>query len=296
MYSSSPARLFLLVAVALPFLATFASAQSVLLVEHKQKGHVVRAARREMPLIDEKGKLVPVDGRRFVLKPVEEYLPVFVSVRGVNVRTSRVDLVDSGQSINHQFEFHAEFASGYPLDNVFVVLELHLSDGSRTLFLNEVGKLRPRRPNTIDLVVRTPFGLGEGNYRFHVFVDGLEALHSEQPFQYREAMLDKMVAKRAADRPDSPPEPFVGPLPEYPTKLLKSKQSGKVVLKLRIRRTGAVVDPEVISASAPEFGEAAVAAFRQWRFLPSKKNGHAVDATVTMPLAFEPPETRDSGS
>lgn len=197
----TPLALFLLLGL------RSASGQSLLIVEYKEKPQIVRAARRERPMVEVNGKLVAIDAHKFALKKVDEYLPVFVSVRHVRVRTSQINLVDSGQSINHQFEFHADFSSAYPLDNVFVVLELNLNDGSKSLFLNEVGKLGPDHPRNLDLAVRTSYALGEGRYNFHVFVDGMEALHSQQPFSYRESALDRMVAKRSKDRPDSPPDP-----------------------------------------------------------------------------------------
>jgi TonB family protein len=50
-----------------------------------------------------------------------------------------------------------------------------------------------------------------------------------------------------------------------------------------------VLDPQVKEASDPAFGESAVVAARQWRFLPRVKNGRAVETQVDMPFDFAPP-------
>lgn len=268
--------------------AATGSAQHIVFAEHKGKVLPVRAAARANALVRVNDKLVVASGRRYALHKVDEYLPVFVAVRHLRARTSQVNMVDTGGSINHQFEFKADFVSAYPLENVFLVLDLQFEDGSNRLFLHEIGRLGPKKPQSLDLVVPTALPLGAGRFQLHVFSEGMEVLHSEHPFAYREAMLDRIVAKRTAGRPDGPPEPFLGPPPEYPRALLKSKTPGSAKLRLRVRSTGAVIDAVVLEASDPAFGQAAVDALRQWRFLPAMKHGRPIDTSVEMPLAFDP--------
>ena len=43
------------------------------------------------------------------------------------------------------------------------------------------------------------------------------------------------------------------------------------------------------SASDPAFGEAALAAIRMWRFLPSVRNGTPVATNAVIPFVFDPP-------
>lgn len=61
---------------------------------------------------------------------------------------------------------------------------------------------------------------------------------------------------------------------------------------------GALAQPHVFtehggallkSATDPAFGEAALAAIRQWRFLPEMKGGLAVEQSADLPFAFVPP-------
>lgn len=269
-------------------LFTPAVAQTILLVEHNKKPTPVIFAHGSRPYVEENGKPVAADADRYALYKVDDFLPVFVTIRNVKVGTSGLQ-IDGGSTINNQFEFRGEFSSAYQLDDIFVVLELVFEDGTKSLFLREVGHLDRDHPKKLNLAFATGFPLGRGHYFLHIYAHGMEVLNSEQPFAMREAALDRMIAKRMRDAKDGPPQPFIGPLPEYPEKFLKAKTLGQVKLKLRVRATGAVIDATATEASDPAFGESAIEAMRQWRFLPRVKDGHPVDATVEMPLNFSPP-------
>lgn len=267
--------------------AASAFAQSVLVVEHHGHGAVVCAAHGNDPCVNEDGHVVVASGHRYVLKHVDEYLPVFVSIRHLDVHTSGLAIVETGGEINHQLNVRAELASAYPLKDVFVVFELLPENGPQSIFLQEAGELSPDQPRTLDVVVPLSAPLGDGRYKLHVFCGGQEVLTSQIPFDRREAILDRMIARRIKDRPDGPPSVFIGPAPEYPARLKKAK--GETLLQVRILATGAVADARVLRATEPAFGESALAAVRQWRFLPKIQQGHAVATTVNVPLKFSPP-------
>ncbi len=279
-----------LAALGLGLLATFAAsrAQEALYVAHREAYSLVRSAVRNRPYVEEKGKLVPATGTRFGLEKVDEYAPYFISIRNLHVGTSQINLIDSGASINKTFEFRAEFESGFALKNVFVVLDLNSADAGRALFLWEVGDLRPRQSKEVTLYIPLNVSLGEGKYKIHLFTDGREVFHSKMPWTYVESTLDKMVAKRVKGAPDGNPQPFVGPTPEYPSKLLRAKTQGEATIACVVSRNGRVLDPQVTSATDPAFGESALAAARQWRFLPRIANGAPVETKVSMPFQFSP--------
>lgn len=289
-------RLFCTLALACCLYSSACYGQSILVVEHHKKPAVVRSARGARPLVEENGKLVVATGDRFALRKISEFYPVFISVRDLAVKTTAINLIGTGSTINNQFEFRANFVSSYRLSDVFLVLELTFEKGPKSLFIHEIGQLEPNQPKPLSLVVPTSYPLGEGNYQFHLFVDGLEVLHSEQPFAFRENRLDQMVAKRVIGRKDGPPEFFIGPPPQYPRKLAKSKTKGRVVVRIRIRPTGSVLDPVVVEADDPAFGEAAVTSIRQWRFLPAVKNGRAVETVANVPIEFTPEGVTDRKS
>jgi len=268
-------------------LALTAPAQNVLFVEHEGKPCLVVGASDLNPRIEVNGKVVDVRGRRFALKSVEEYLPYFIAVRNLQVR-STYDLGDSSE-INHEMHFNASFEAGYKLDDVFLLLDMQTETAGRTFFLYEVGRLLPHEPKAIRLTAPLAAPIGAGHFQFHLFVGGAEALHSEIDMSERETALDRMIAKRIAGRVDGGPKPFVGPIPEYPPSLRKAKLKGEAVISFWIRATGRTRDPVIKSASDPAFGESALAAARLWRFLPQIKNGEPVETRVDMPFVFPAP-------
>jgi len=263
-------------------------AQSALYVEHHKRLTLVRKASGARPYVEENGALVPASGHRFAVRDAEEYLPVFVAIRNLRVRIVAAESIDSGATFNSQFEFYGEFVSAYPLDDVFVLLDFALPNGNKSYFLREIGSIEPNQPRWRRFQILIDGALRDATYKLHLFVGGAEVLQSEQPAGYREAVLTRMVAKRIKGRADGPPAPLVTPPPEYPAKLAPAKIKGHAVVRLGIFTDGTVIDPVVVSASDPAFGESAVAALRQWRFLPRIKGGQPVAATVEMPVDFAP--------
>lgn len=262
-------------------------AQSLLLTEYKGKLLPVIRARDTQPFVEVDGKQVPAEGRRFALYKVEEYLPVFISVRDIDVGSTYVEM--GGAAINHEFKMKAKLETPYSLENVFIVLELDTESAGKVIFMTEVGQLKSREIKYLSLRVPMQSAMGAGHYLIHLFSNGSEVLNSNIDPMYREAVVDRMTEKRIAAVKDAAPKLFFGPAPDYPAALWKSKTSGKVVVSIRIGSNGRVYDPAVKSASDPAFGEAALTAVRLWRFLPRVKDGHAIEAVASMPLDFTPP-------
>lgn len=263
-------------------------AQNYFCIQSDGKMKVVRNMRNLHYFVEKDGKMVWVPASGTALAPAPEYLPVFVAVRNVTARTSGLS-VNGSSTINNTFHFSADFESPYNLDEVFFVLVLELERGGKRTYSQSIGRLDANRVEQIRASVPVGEELGSGKFMLHVFVGGAEAFHSLQPFEYRERALDKMVRKRVAGKQEAMPEPFVGPVPEYPAKLLKARTKGDAVVTVRLTPTGVVVDPELKEASDPAFGETALVAVRQWRFLPRIKDGKPVESRVSIPFAFEPP-------
>jgi TonB family protein len=265
-----------------------ARAQNGLYVEHGTAFSLVRSAVRNQPYVEENGKLVPASGSRYGLKKVDEYAPYFISIRELRVSTSQVNIVGTGAELNKTFQFKAQFESPFLLENTFVVLDLNSADAGKALFLWEIGTLRPRELKDVTLFIPMTVSVGEGKYKIHLFSNGYEVFHSKMPWTFVENTLDKMVARRVKDAPDGLPKPFVGPGPEYPAKLRRAKTKGEAVINFVVSRNGRVLEPTILSATDPAFGEAALVAARQWRFLPRIVNGAPVETKVNFPFTFTP--------
>ncbi len=266
------------------------SAQNLLLTDYKGKYLPVVRARDNRPFVEVDGKQVAAEGRRFALRKVDEYWPVFISLHDIDVSTSYIDM--SGSDINHEFHLRGRLETPYVIDDVFIVLELDTDSAGKVLFLAEVGNMVPREPKYLSLRVPMTSGLGEGHYLIHLFSKGAEVFHSNIDAGYRDAAVDAMIRKRVTAIKNAGPALFMGPQPEYPVSLLKKKIKGDVTISLRIGENGRVYDPAVVKASDPAFGEAALTAVRLWRFLPRVVAGHPVDTVANLPLTFAPPEEK----
>lgn len=85
---------------------------------------------------------------------------------------------------------------------------------------------------------------------------------------------------------DKTPEPLAIGKPVFPAALTGSGKSGFVGVAFYIDETGAVQVPSAVDAEHPEFGAAAVAAVRGWKFQPPLKNGKPTRAFVVQEFAF----------
>jgi TonB family protein len=265
-------------------------AQTALCVAYKGRAEPVYRVHNGFAYVKVDGKLVPVKPERSMLVEVEEFTPVFVAVRNIEVQGRHLNVIGGPDELNSEFRLRATFESAYPLKDVFLVLELDTPRHGKMLFSHEVGDLVPNHPKGAAVAVALPEALGPGRYKMHVYAAGREVFHSQQPEMLRERALTAMVLKRtAAGAGDAPPKPFVGPVPEYPEAMRKAGLKGEAVIGLHLTSQGIVRDPEVRSASDPAFGEAALVAVRQWRFLPRMVGGKPVEAEINMPFGFEPP-------
>ena len=78
--------------------------------------------------------------------------------------------------------------------------------------------------------------------------------------------------------------------PAYPPDLQRAHFGGTVMISILVDERGRVIGAEIDgkenqSADA-EFGAAALAAVRQWRFKPGLKDGVPVKVAVTIPIVF----------
>ena len=73
----------------------------------------------------------------------------------------------------------------------------------------------------------------------------------------------------AAAQNTADPVPIVRIQPNYPSDALAAGREGYVELEFTIAANGAVKDVAVVSSTAADFEEPAVAALLRWRFLPT---------------------------
>ena len=251
--------------------------------------HAVCKVNGGRPYIMENGRAVATNGKRFALKKIDEFLPVFITVSGEQVTATGMDLAGTDDNHNNQLHYRAKFESADALADVFIALEMEVSNVGKQIYVYEVGQLDARSPKPLDVNLPTGQYQGAGQITIHLFVAGTEVLQSGMTEEYRQEQLDRMVANRVATTKPSTPKPFFGSMPVYPAALQHTGIKGKAVVTMLINAQGKVLDPVLDSASEPQFGEEALAAVRQWRFLPRVVDGQPVETRVSMPFAFDPP-------
>lgn len=277
-------------ALGLALAATPLAAQNRLYVEGADHNfHAVVKVTGGQPYVLENGRATPVDGDRFALKKVDEYLPVFLKVTDQVQSASSQQLAATDDNHNNELRYRAKFESTDPLDDVFLALEIEITNVGKTIFVSGIGRLEARTPKLVEVVAPLGHYLGANGVTLHVFAGGGEVLQSEMPESYREAQLDHLVANRVANLKAAAPRPLFGAMPEYPEALRLSGLKGSAVVTLTIDAAGRVVDPVVARASEPPFGVEALAAVRGWRFVPRVVDSRAVDTRVSIPIEFDAP-------
>lgn len=75
--------------------------------------------------------------------------------------------------------------------------------------------------------------------------------------------------------------------PIYPSRLLLRKIEGSALIRVLVGTDGRVRQAMVVSATHPDFGNAAVKqAMKAWRFKPATRGGKPVEDWVTLPISF----------
>jgi TonB family protein len=108
----------------------------------------------------------------------------------------------------------------------------------------------------------------------------------------RSPMLLASAADPAATsvkRATTPAKPLVMPPPAYPRDALDEGASGKLTLLVSVDATGSASDVQLRGRGTGHaaLDQAAIAAARQWRFVPAQKQGRPVASRLQIPVNFE---------
>ena len=73
---------------------------------------------------------------------------------------------------------------------------------------------------------------------------------------------------------------------EFPTEVPADVKSGTALVRIVVDETGAITSSKVVKASLPAFGEAALAAAKQWTFSPGVDDGKYAPICLDVPFEF----------
>ena len=77
------------------------------------------------------------------------------------------------------------------------------------------------------------------------------------------------------------------PVPDYPSVSRRLGEQGKVLLRVQVTVDGAAGSVALqTSSGSTRLDQAALEAVKKWRFVPAKRGGQAVSASVVVPVSF----------
>jgi TonB family protein len=263
-------------------------AQHALIVNEYGTPQVVRAVRYQAPQIGEGDNLRSGRGQPYALSKAAIYRPGFLALRNMQVRTWHLEVVGSTARLNYELEIRADVTSDTDLKNCFLVLDIQSGKDKGIIYL-EMPDLRSGQQEQLNYRFPVVEDLEAGRYRIYFFSDGPELLTSQMPPAYVEAQKRKTEEFLLHDQADRTVEVLRVVPPTYPPALLPGGSAGSAVIRCRIDASGKLIEATVARASDPAFGEAALAAVRQWQFGPAVKDHHYVATTVEVPFDFPAP-------
>ena len=80
----------------------------------------------------------------------------------------------------------------------------------------------------------------------------------------------------------------ISPPPPYPTQALKRRQSGVVMLRVRVDAQGRPLDAQVAQSSGFRLLDTAALKFvvARWHFIPATRDGLPIEAVALVPISF----------
>ncbi len=190
-----------------------------------------------------------------------------------------------GAALNVDMTLVAYLTASQTMDNCFVAFEM-LDPKGQTLNIGvvELPRLEAGNKQPMRVLLKLATVPKEGHYRVHFFSDHLECLTSLMGNDY---MFGKTMAKDLAQTAARHPSVLLGVAPVYPKGL--APQAGAARISCLIGAEGEVVEASVEQAVQPEFGEAALAAVKQWIFVPGVKDHRYVAERIVVPFTFKAP-------
>ena len=102
-------------------------------------------------------------------------------------------------------------------------------------------------------------------------------LQSADASQQESAVTEPVAASYLKNQP-----------PKYPISALKNKQQGTVLLEIKVSVEGEPRSVIIEKSSGFEMlDEAAIAAVKQWKFIPARRGSSVVEANVIVPIKFK---------
>lgn len=129
-------------------------------------------------------------------------------------------------------------------------------------------------------------------------VENLNALKTQKNQEARKTAAKKetsgrvdpnaTASKAAESEPVFDAAYLNNPAPFYPAAAKRKNIQGKVLIDVVVKTDGTPAQVQIARSSGHgDLDEAALEAIRQWRFIPAKNKGQAIQANVIVPIEFK---------
>jgi TonB family protein len=268
--------------------APAAVAQNVFLAtEDHQPPRVVKGVSLERPLVEVDGKIQVSTASNYTFGHALVYRPGLITLSNFRVRSHH--LTNSSGRFNYELEIFGDATSDVELKDCFLVLEINAWKNAGCVW-KELRDLAPGKSVQLNHTFQLNTPLEEGSYRLHVFSGGLEVLHSRMTGDYRTAQQEKTKALLAGTKQDFSPILAQRAPTVYPPELKAKKLEGFAQVKCLVSANGEVTSAELVSATEPAFGVAALATVPKWKFDPAVKARHFVEGESIVTVDFAAPK------
>ena len=270
-----------------------ASGQNVFVTVENGTPKIIKQIHRQTPMVETGGKLVSGGGRQYGFARATFYRPGFVSFdQSTRISIHGWNALENGVLVASDFACElcvdGLTTSDTTFRHCFIVLDL-VAAKEKGIAYAEIPDLvaGEKVPLHLTFPLRQP--VREGYYRLHIFSDGAEVLHSRMTTTYVEAQKKKTTDILSGKAQDFPAILAYRIAPTYPAALKNSGAPGSVRVRCHINKLGDVAAAELVSASDPAFGDAALAVVPKWKFDPAIIKLQFVEADVEIPVEFKLP-------
>jgi TonB family protein len=270
--------------------APAATAQNFFISVKDGKAEIVKQIHRERPMVERGGKLVSAGGSEYGLARATVYSPGLVSFDpDFVIRVVHRVVVSDRTNLGYELRAEGRVTSDTTFHVCFIVME-EVAPTEKGLAFAVLPDLVAGEPVQLNLIFPLSDQPELANYRVHIFSNGIERLHSKMKPPYLAAQKQKTAALLSGNAKDFPAIFAHGRDAAYPDALKESGASGTARVRCHVTKKGDVASAELVSASAPAFGEAALAAVPKWKFDPAIRGLQFVEADVELPIDFKPPK------
>lgn len=280
------------------FGCTLSFAQSQLVVDEAGTEFVVVGFDGTTPLIVDKltGTLRNSPSRQFRIKEAQSFGDGIIELRGITVFARNHSLVKHlprPDDLKAQpMSFSTEYFSKTTQSSLFVTFELK---GHGVLVARALPPLAAEKWVKLELDQTIPERDDsappfDATVRF--FSNGEELQKAASPLENIQVISDLIIAKIIKEKNyrNSKLKVHSRVNPIYPKQLESEGIRGAAQIRCVIEVRGRVSEASILSASHPDFGEAALLAAKLWRFIPEIKSGEPVESKVTIPFNFSSPD------